>query len=60
MQLVYNQMEIQQRLPIFASKINYINFIKMKKTIIIAALGLFSLSTMAQDANPKKDLYSQQ
>ena len=53
MQLVYNQMEIQQGLPIFASKINYINFIRMKKTILIAALGLFSLSAMAQDAKPE-------
>ena len=28
----------------------------MKKSILIAALGLFSLSTMAQDAKPEEGL----
>ena len=31
-----------------------INVIRMKKSILIAALGLFSLSTMAQDAKPEE------
>ena len=30
------------------------NVIRMKKSILIAALGLFSLSVMAQDAKPQE------
>lgn len=53
-------MEFPQGIHIFVTKQFNINFIRMKKSILIAALGLFSLSAMAQDANPKRASFSQQ
>ena len=47
-------MEFLQGIHIFVTKQFNINFIRMKKSILIAALGLFSLSAMAQDAKPEE------
>ena len=48
-------MVIKRGILIFVAKTNLnINVIRMKKSILIAALGLFSLNMTAQDTKPEE------